>query len=232
MTGALLPFLWQMGAYSQAHVTADVGADVVSSYIWRGQNLGNVSVQPSLSLGYKGFSLSAWGSVGIMADDTKEFDLTLGYSVKGFSLSLTDYWFDNGAAYFHYGAGNTAHVFEAQVGYDFGVAALNWFTNIGGNDGVNAKGKRAYSSYFSVSVPFTLGGLSWTGEIGAVPWETSFYNVRGDGAEGASGFEVANVSVAASKAIRITSSYELPVFAKAIWNPATEGAYFVFGLSF
>ena len=49
---------------AQDKVEASVGADLVSGYIWRGQDLGNVSIQPSLSIAYKGFSLSAWGSVG------------------------------------------------------------------------------------------------------------------------------------------------------------------------
>lgn len=35
---------------------------------------------------YKGFSLGAWGSVGFESTDTKEFDLTLGYSIGGFSV--------------------------------------------------------------------------------------------------------------------------------------------------
>ena len=42
-----------------------IGADLVSQYIWRGQNLGDFSLQPTLGVGYKGISLSAWGSVGI-----------------------------------------------------------------------------------------------------------------------------------------------------------------------
>ena len=79
---------------AQDKVEASVGADLVSGYIWRGQNLGGVSVQPSLGISYKGLSLGAWGSVGIESKDTKEFDLTLGYSIGGFSVSITDYWFD------------------------------------------------------------------------------------------------------------------------------------------
>ena len=50
---------------AQEKVEATVGADLVSSYIWRGQDLGGMSIQPSLGVSYKGLSLSAWGSVGI-----------------------------------------------------------------------------------------------------------------------------------------------------------------------
>jgi hypothetical protein len=66
----------------------------------------------------------------------------------------------------------------------------------------------------------------------ATPWATSFYNKSGSDDFGANGFEIANISLAATKTLDITESYSLPVSAKAIWNPATEGAYFVFGINF
>lgn len=127
---------------AQDKVEADIGAELVSDYVWRGQDLGNISVQPTASISYKGLWLSGWGTLGFDKDDTKEFDLTLGYGIKGFSISVTDYWFGDGAGYFHYDATNTSHVFEAQVGYDFDILAVNWFTNFAGCDGVNKQGKR------------------------------------------------------------------------------------------
>ena len=137
LLSAAMPFT----AKAQDKVKASVGADIVSGYIWRGQDVGGVSLQPNASIAYKGLSLEAWGSVGIEktdADgyDAKEFDLTLGYSTGGFSVSITDYWYNTGAGYFHYGAHNTTHLYEAQVGYDFGPVAVNWYTNFAGDDGV------------------------------------------------------------------------------------------------
>jgi len=60
---------------AQDEVETTISGDIVSSYIWRGQDLGSAAIQPTLGVGYKGLSLSAWGSYGI-ADpaDTKEFD--------------------------------------------------------------------------------------------------------------------------------------------------------------
>lgn len=211
-------------ANAQDKVEASVGIDLVSGYIWRGQDLGGVSLQPSASITYKGFSLEAWGSVGIESKDDKELDLTLGYSTGGFSVSITDYWFNSGPGYFHYGARNTAHLWEGQIGYDFGPLAVNWYTNFAGADGWNKKGDRAYSSYISLAAPFKLGGLDWTAEVGATPWATDFYS--------ANGFAVCDVSLGVSKEIKITDSFSLPLFAKATWNPRTEGAYFVAGISF
>lgn len=213
---------------AQDKVEASVGADLVSGYIWRGQDLGNVSIQPSLSVAYKGLSLTAWGSAGIDGDDDKEIDLTLAYETGGFSISVTDYWTapaGESTKFFHFGAHSTAHVFEAQIGYDFGPLAVNWYTNFAGADGVNKDGDRAYSSYVSVAAPFNLGGLEWTAEIGATPWATDYY-------ADADGFTVCDISVAASKEIKITDAFSLPVFAKATWNPATEGTYVTFGVSF
>lgn len=70
---------------------ATVRGDLVSSYIWRGQDLGSTAIQPTLGVGYKGLSLTAWGSYGLVnADDVKEFDLTLDYTIGGLSIGITD----------------------------------------------------------------------------------------------------------------------------------------------
>lgn len=135
-------------ASAQDEVETTIAADVVNQYYWRGQSLGEVSLQPTLCIGYKGLSLTAWGSVGVSKpDDTKEFDLTLAYETGGFHIGVTDYWFSSpNEKYFAYKAHETSHVFEANVGYDFGPVALNWYTNFAGNDGLNKDGDRAYSS--------------------------------------------------------------------------------------
>lgn len=216
--------LFTFSANAQDEVEASINADVVSDYIWRGQNLGNAAVQPGLSVAYKGFSIGAWGSVGIAnASDTKEFDLTAAYSVGNFNIGLTDYWFNTADKYFYYNNDATAHVFEANVGYDFGVASLQVYTNIAGDDGVNSRGDRAYSTYVEAAAPFSLGGLDWTATVGVVPMKTTFY--------GTDGFAVTNISLKAAKEIKITDSFSLPVFAGVTANPCAEKAYFVFGIS-
>lgn len=215
-------------AKAQDKVEASIGADFVSRYIWRGQDLGGVSFQPTLGLDWKGLSLSAWGSVGISNPaDTKEFDLTLSYTIGGFNIGVTDYWFDAGLdplnRYFMYRSDCTNHVFEANIGYDFGFAAIQWYTNFAGNDGVNPAGKRAFSSYLELSAPFTLGGADWSAAIGMVPFATDFY--------GTEKFAVVNVSLTASKEIAITDSFSIPVFAQVAANPYTREAFFVIGFT-
>ena len=210
-------------ASAQDTVSATLAADVVNQYIWRGQDLGNTSLQPTLGVEWKGLSLSGWGSVGITnAADDKELDLTLSYTFKGLTVGVTDYWFSKGS-YFQYKDGSTTHIFEAGIGYDFGFLSASWYTNFAGDDGTKANGKRAYSSYFELTAPFTLGGLDWEGTIGAVPWETSAY--------GANGFCVTNVSLKATKDFVVSDKLHLPVFAGLTANPRSEKMYLIFGLS-
>ena len=214
--------------FAQEKVETTICGDVVSSYIWRGQDLGDVSLQPTLGIGYKGLSLTAWGSVGLSdPSDTKEFDLTLGYTIGGFNIGITDYWFNGGLdpenRYFKYDAHGTNHVFEANVGYDFGPASLQWYTNFAGNDGMNNDGKRAYSSYVELAVPFKLATVDWTATAGAVPFATDFY--------GTDGFAVTNLALKATKEIKVSESFSVPVFGQVIANPCSQKAYLVIGFT-
>ena len=211
---------------AQDKVETTVSADVVNQYIWRGQDLGDVGLQPTLGLGYKGLTLTAWGNVGLTdATDTKEFDLTAAYSTGGFNIGVTDYWFNTpNDRYFCYASHKTSHVFEANIGYNFGPAAMQWYTNFAGNDGLNKDGDRAYSSYVELSAPFKLGGCDWTAAIGAVPYATSFYSEAG-------GFAVTNISLKATKAIKVTDTFSIPVFAGVAANPSNEKAYLLFGFT-
>lgn len=213
---------------AQEKVETTISGDIVNSYIWRGQDLGNVSLQPTLGVGYKGLSLTAWGSVGLTESaDTKEFDLTLAYSIGGLNISITDYWFNAGLdpenRYFKYDAHCTNHLFEANIGYDFGPLSLQWFTNFAGNDGTNKDGKRAYSSYFEAVVPFSLAGIAWTATAGAVPWATTSY--------GTTGFAVTNLALKAKKEIKVTDTFSIPVFGQLVGNPCSQKAYLVFGFT-
>ena len=214
-------------AFAQDEVETTVSADVVSQYIWRGQDLGSVSLQPTLGVSYKGLSLTGWGGVGLTEPaDTKEFDLTLAYTIGGLNIGVTDYWFDNigpETRYFKYDAHGTNHVFEANIGYDFGFASIQLYTNFAGNDGAKKDGKRAYSSYGEIAVPFKLAAVDWSATIGAVPHYTTSY--------GTTGFAVTNVALKATRDIKVTDSFSIPVFGQVVANPCAQKAYLVFGLT-
>jgi len=210
--------------YAQDKVEASLGADFVNQYIWRGQDLGNVSLQPTLGVAWKGLSLSAWGSVGLTrAEDTKELDLTLSYSTKGFTFGLTDYWFSSGS-YFQYKSGKTTHIWEGFVGYDFKYFKATWFTNFAGDDGLNGSLNRAYSTYLELIAPFSLAGLDWEGSVGIVPWATTSY--------GTTGFACTNVGLKATKDFVIKEKYHLPVFVGLNANPDSGKMYLLCGFGF
>ena len=204
MTAIALP----VSSMAQDKVEFGVGADVVSKYIWRGTDLGGPSVQPSLSVAYNGLSLTAWGSIGFDSEDDKEVDLTLAYETGNFSLSVTDYWYPEYSG---------AHTFEAQIGYDFGLLAANWYTNFAGDD-------EEYASYISLIAPFSLIGLDWEAEVGATPWGTDYY--------GTDKFAVCDLSLGASKEFNIGKSFSTTLFAKATYNPTIEKFYATIGISF
>ena len=215
-------------AIAQDTVEPTIGTDLVSSYIWRGQDCGEVSIQPTLGISYKGLSLTAWGSVGLSNwSDTKEFDLTLGYEKGGFNVAITDYWFNAGQDpdnhYFEYHAHKTNHVFEGNLGYDFGPVSFQAFVNFAGNDGVNKDGKRAYSTYLELAAPFKFATCEWEAALGVVPMATTFYNTTGIG--------LTNISLKATKDIHITDTFSIPLFAQIATNPYEKKAYFVFGLT-
>lgn len=225
------------GVKAQDKLDASVGADLVSAYEWRGQDLGGAAAQPYAGIAYKGLTLGAWGSIGLdksIKDPqkpayTSELDFTLGYTSGKFNVAVTDYYslvnLNFGEVkYFKYGSGpaNTAHVYEATVGYNFGPLALAWNTNFAGNDGAKANGDRAYSTYIQATAPFKVGSVDMKAELGVSPWETTYY--------GNSGFSVVDIAVTATKQVKI-ADFTLPVYAKIGANPNTQRAFVVLGVT-
>ena len=60
-------------------VEAYIDATIVSHYMWRGTDMGGVSIQPTAYVSWKGLILKAEGNAGLESIDNKELDLLLGY---------------------------------------------------------------------------------------------------------------------------------------------------------
>ena len=208
---------------SESKFEASVGADVVSSYIWRGAKLDGAAIQPSLSVGYGGLSLGAWGSASIVGSNYKEIDFTLSYAVGGLTAMVNDYWCaSDEVEYFDY-TDTTPHTLELGLTYDFGFLSIGWYTNVWGAMGVKSNGDDAYSSYLEVAAPFKFGGLDWQAALGITPWETDYY--------GAEGFALVNVSLSATKEIEF-EKFTLPVFTQLTANPTDKKLFMTVGISF
>ena len=212
-------------ATAQNKISVEAGADFMSNYIWRGNKLGNFSWQPYVAISYGRFSFDAWGSTGFKDTELLELDLTLAYKHKGLKLSVSDFWFTlpgNGVKYFDYSA-TTPHVYQAEAAYDFGPFSLNWATIFAGNDGIRANGNRAYTSYMSAKVPFSVVGCSCVAEVGAALWDTTYM-------DNVDGFDVCDVSLQAFREFNIADIIRIPLLGKITYNPATDKYFFTIGL--
>lgn len=202
-----------------------VNADFVSSYMWRGMKCGNASVQPTLGVSMGQFTLSAWGSTEFR-NENNEIDLVLEYEYKGLKLNLTNYFTQTSEEpfdYFNYSSHSSGHTFEAGAGYtlnDKFPLSVSWYTVFSGND-YRENGHRAWSSYCELSYPFTVKEVELTVEAGFTPWEGEYSDK----------FNVNNIALTASKEIRITDHFSLPLFGKLGFNPYESTAYFVVGIS-
>lgn len=183
-----------------------VGADVVSSYVWRGVQYSGVSVQPAIDFSAGNFTLGAWGSTSL--DGTyREMDLYTSYAFDfGLTAGLTDYYYP-GTAYFT----GASHALEINLGYGIGDLSLaaNYIPFTGGSAGED--------KYFEVGYAFkNFSVFAGAGD----GWHTS------DGS-----FGIVNLGLSTSKEIKITDSFSLPMSGSVVLNPSTEQLYFVVGLS-
>lgn len=125
--------------------------------------------------------------------------------------------------YFNYSSHSTGHTFEVGAGYMLSEKfplSVSWYTTFAGND-YRENGKRAWSSYCELSYPFSVKDVNMSVEAGFTPWE-SMYSDK---------FNVVNIGLSATKEIKITSNFSLPIFGKLIANPYEEQLYFVFGIT-
>ena len=206
-------------------VDFSLGADFVSSYVWRGAYQTSAAIQPSMGLSVGGFSLSAWGSAPLQGT-AKEVDFIASYEVAGLSFAITDYWCTEEGAfkYFIYDKKKTAHVFEGTIEYTLPAEkfplTLSWNTMFAGAD-YKPDDDRAYSTYISASYPFAIKTIDLGVSMGLTPWEGIY----------ADDFSVAHIGLKASKTLKITDSFSLPVFGEVIVNPRNEDLFFVLGFN-
>lgn len=221
-------------------VNFNVSGDFVSSYVWRGFYQGaQACLQPSLGVEYKGLSLTAWGSTSLadVVEGHKEIDLTLAYEFGNFMIQVTDLWWEGQESnrYFHYDNHVTGHHFEAGVSYTLPYEkfplSLAWYTVFAGNDKKDFSpqhvyGKQAYSSYAELNYPFSVKGIDLEATFGFVP-----YASETDMGYDVSGFAVTNIALSATKELRISKKFSVPLFAQLIANPAHEDVHLVLGFT-
>ncbi len=203
-----------------------LGADVVSSYVWRGSKIGTgPNIQPWLKYTSGGFTLGAWGSTSFHFDtDVAEMDLYTSYTFGfGLTLGLTDYYYQS-TPYFQFQGDTSSHAFEINAAYtikNFSIAA-NYIINDASMGGpANKPG--GGDMYFEAAYAFKNFGVFLGAGNG---WHTT-YEDNGDDV-----FAVCNIGVKASKELKITDKFSLPVSGALSVNPDKEQLNLVVGISF
>lgn len=249
-----LLFLISKSGYSQNESPIQLGADVMSRYVWRGVNLGGSS--PSLQPWIKyntyskdsvhNFTLGAWGAYTFSETSNQEVDLYFTYTYKSvISLTVTDYFFpeyystQERSRYFNYDKDSTCHVFEGIISFN-GTEKIP-FTflfgmNFYGNDarkinGDGSTGKIFMTKYVELGYKKNIKGVDFNAFVGATldkpnkdRGELGFYGNK------TSGF--INLGLKVSKSLQINDKYALPIQASIITNPEAENIFMVFGISF
>jgi hypothetical protein len=228
---------------SSAKAQFATGADIVSSYVWRGvpqdrgvagnPSLGSPNIQPYVSFTTGGLTLGSWASSSFLGN-VKEVDLYASYILSpSFAVTLTDYnWgFANPKGYFNYGKG-TDHMYEATLAYTgpasfpIGISANTMFA---GCDTLST-GKAAFSTYAELSYQINPIAKVFCGA--SLTKSGMVYNT--------SGFAVTNIGLKVSKTINITDKCCLPVYGIVGANLSTKDAtgadkpsslYFVAGIT-
>lgn len=203
------------------------GADFVSKYVWRGVYQSGPAIQPTLGMEAAGFFIEAWGST-TFNDDFKELDATIGYGAGGFTVAVTDYWWDGEGRpfYKHY---TDSHLFEGTLEYSFGdnfPLTLGWSTFFAGQQDKNSEGKRKYSSYIEAGYDFGIGSFEFTASAGFAPWQAPAW------LDEKNGFRVSQIALEARREIHLSPSFSVGVFLKAIASPATDDAFLIAGVTF
>lgn len=187
-----------------------------------------------LGFTYKGFSLSAWGSQSLTNNDDRdvqELDINLGYSIKGISVTITDYWWGglhNPYGYYKHGPADNpvdgGHHFEATVAYNFGEKvplSLSWSTWFAGADLHTSTDKRCYSTYIGASYNITcLNNITLTPSIGFTPWK-GYYHEKA---------AFTDISLKATKNATISDKISIPLFVQFIASPVNDHVYLVAGV--
>lgn len=226
-----------VSASAQDKATVSVGADLVSSYVWRGVFFSGASLQPTLSVAYKGLSVGAWGSTDLIDASYKEFDLSAFYTIGALKVGLTDYWWNGkNQAYFSKDAsGLSGHYLEGTVGYVGSKFSLTWNTIFLGDKDKDANGDLMYSTYVEGAYNFKVGDVALTAALGVSPWESNssvgYHYVPADGTN-KDGFQVSNISLKATKSLKISDAVSFPVYVQGIISPAADQSHLVVGITF
>lgn len=194
------------------------GADLYSSFVWRGTRLSGPAVQPVIEFNSGFFTAGAWGSFDF--NDYQEVDLYLSFALtESISIGIQDYYLP-GLAYFDYSSASGSHAFEINLSYSGEHVSLeaDYVLNEAGG-----AGSLGGDLYFEARIAFDYFTVFMGAGNG---WHTY------DPVEDKAAFNVCNIGLEVSKDIVITDSFNIPVTGQLIFNPDSEQMFLVAGFTF
>jgi len=207
--------------YGQTDNTASswtTGADLYSSFVWRGTKLSGPAVQPVIEFNPGFLTAGAWGSFDF--HDYQEVDLYLSFALtENISMGIQDYYLP-GLPYFDYSRASGSHAFEINLNYSGEHVSLeaDYVLNQAGG-----AGSLGGDLYFEAGISFDYFSVFMGAGNG---WHTY------DPVEDKAAFNVCNIGLEVSKDIVITDSFSIPVTGQLIFNPDSEQMFLVAGFSF
>jgi hypothetical protein len=231
----------------ESKVAVTTGADLVSSYIWRGVYFAGASLQPTLNLTYGGLSVGLWGSsdiTNVTEPGYKECDASLFYTVAGVKVGLTQYWWTGkNKPYIGRDDIGSGHYFEGTIGYSISSFNIVANTMFAGDRDKDAAGKQMFSTYIEGSYGFNVGDIALLPAIGVSPWESNSnvgyhwnpgkYDATTKLLTGVNetGFALCNVSIKATKALKFSETLSIPVSVQAIYSNSADQIHLVLGVT-
>jgi hypothetical protein len=202
--------------------TTSADVDLMSRFIWRGQEYGQApSIQPELSVAWKGFTLGVWGAYKFTGPGMQETDFYLLKNIGPFIVGIGDYWSfcdTTSMDIFNYNQKTTSHLLEAQLllsggeTLPFNLLASYFF----------------YGADSSRSIYLELQYLFSSGPVDMM----FFAGFQPKGVYYAPKAAFVNIGCTAIKTIEVTDRWSMPVSLSLIVNPSVKSAYLVAGISF
>ncbi|HBZ65632.1 MAG TPA: hypothetical protein DEO70_02265 [Bacteroidales bacterium] len=203
-------------------IDLDFRMDIVSRYIWRGQEYGHApSIQPEITASWKGFTLGAWGAYKLNGEGIQETDIYLSKTIGPVTFAVWDYWtFDDTALmdFMDFKEETTAHVLEAQALIEGGeTLPFNFLASylFYGSDTTK-------SLYFELQYVTRFKEIDFMAFAGYSP-KGKYYGSR----EG-----LVNIGLTLSREVQVTETWGFPLSMSLIYNPDVKSMYLVAAISF
>ena len=217
----------------KSKIQCNLGADLVSSYLWRGYPQGNApAIQPWGELSYKGFTLGTWGSFEF-SGNFKEIDVYAKYTYKWITIQFLDLFFPDYPGldqnYFNFNNSTTGHASELGLSFNgtekipvsFFAGMMMYGTHI--DHKVSDTSMFNRSLYFEINYLGQAKEFSYNIFAGITPTSSVLYGTKG--------FSAINLGVSAKKSIKITDSFSLPIKLTLAGNPVSKKLHIALTLS-